>query len=235
MKIRFFLLICFPAICIIGRAQGTKFMEPDYEAIKAAVSTSSASSYYPKLMQRYLNRDVPLTDDEFRLLYYGFIYQKNYAPYNSSMENNALSLYLEKGTLTEEDCDVIINYTKISFVDYPFNFHHLRMTVYALHLKGQHDEADKLLKMLNGIIDAILSTGDGKTMRTAFHVIYTQHEYEIVNFLGYNAEHHTLNNRWDIIHLSKNSEKIPVFYFNVGEMLDAHKRITEKINSEREL
>ena len=233
MKVRFFLLICFLTVCITGRAQGHKFMEPDYESIQTAVSNPSSSSYYPKLMKRYLNRDATLTADEFRLLYYGFIYQKQYDPYSPSMEHNALSLYLDKETLTENDCDVIINYTNISLVDYPFNFHHLRMTIYALHLKGQHDEADKLLKMLNGIIDAILSTGDGKTMRTAFHVIYTQHEYEIVNFLGYNAEHHTLNNRWDIIHLSKNNDKIPVFYFNVGEMLDIHKKRTEKINSER--
>jgi len=233
MKVRFFLLICFLTVCITGRAQGHKFMEPDYESIQTAVSNPSSSSYYPKLMKRYLNRDATLTADEFRLLYYGFIYQKQYDPYSPSMEHNALSLYLDKETLTENDCDVIINYTNISLVDYPFNFHHLRMTIYALHLKGQHDEADKLLKMLNGIIDAILSTGDGKTMRTAFHVIYTQHEYEIVNFLGYNAEHHTLNNRWDIIHLSKNSDRIPVFYFNVGEMLDIYKKRTEKINSER--
>jgi len=233
MKTRFFFFICFLSVCATGWSQGAKFMEPDYESIKTVISDPSSSSYYPKLMKRYLNYDATLTIDEFRLLYYGFIYQNNYDPYNSSMERNALSSYLEKEELNTKDCEAIINYTNISMVDYPFNFHHLRMAIYALHLNGKHDEGDKLLNMLNGIIDAILSTGDGKTMRTAFHVIYTQHEYEIVNILGYNAEYQTLNNNWDIIHISKNSEKIPVLYFNVGEMLDIYKKRTEKINSER--
>jgi hypothetical protein len=214
-------------------SQGKGIIEPDYEVIKASVSDPSASSYYPKLMKRYLNYDETLTEDEFRLLYYGFIYQNNYDPYSPSMEHNALALYLEKETLDTKDCDAIINYVNISMIDYPFNFHLLRMSAYALHLKGTHVEADKRIKMLDGVIQAILSSGDGKSMRTAFHVIYTQHEYEIVNYLGYNAEYQTLNNIWDIISISKNDDKIPALYFNVGEMLDAYKRKTEKINSGR--
>lgn len=186
-------------------------------------------------MKRYLAHDVTLNADEFRLLYYGHIYQDNYDPYSSTMEHNALSLYLDKENLDTSDCDIIINYTNISMIDYPFNFHNLRMAIYALHIKGEHVEADKRSKMLNGIIDAILSSGDGKSMRTAFHVIYTPHEYEIVNILGYNAEYQTLNNIWDVISISKNPEKILALYFNVGEMLNVYKQKAEKINSGRNI
>ena len=226
MKIRFFLHVCFLSICLTGWSQG-KFTEPDYESVKEAVSDLSSSSYYPKLMKRYLNHDVTLTADEFRLLYYGFVYQDNYEPYSLEMERNELSPYLEKDVLDAKECDDIINDANRSMINYPFNFHLLRMAVYALHMKGEHAEADKRLRMLNGVIDAILSSGDGKTMRTAFHVIYTQHEYEIVNILGYNAEYQTLNNNWDIINISKNSDKIPVLYFNIGEMLDVYRKRDE--------
>lgn len=235
MRNLFAVLVSFLLISGGAYSQGPKFTEPDYESIKAAVSDESASTYYPKLMKRYLAGDVSLNADEFRLLYYGHIYQDNYDPYSPAMEHNALNVYLQKETLDEKDCDIIINYTNISMIDYPFNLHHLRMAIYALHLKGDHTEADKRIKMLNGVIDAILSSGDGKSMRTAFHVIYTPHEYEIVNILGYNAEYQTLNNIWDVISISKNNDKVPALYFNVGEMLDMYKKKAEKISSGRNI
>lgn len=215
-------------------SQNQTFTDLDYENIRKAVSDPDASTYYPKLMQRFLDSDVTLTDDEFRLLYYGHLYQNNYDPYSPAMEHNALALYLKKETLTPADCDAIINYTNISMNDFPFNFHHLRMAVYAYHVKGDLKEADNRMKMLNGIINAILSSGDGKSLRTAFHVVYPPHEYEIVNFLGFNAEYQKLNNVWDIISLSKNSKNIPALYFNVEEMLNIYRERIEKINAARQ-
>ncbi|MCD7971571.1 MAG: DUF4919 domain-containing protein [Candidatus Azobacteroides sp.] len=225
--------LLFAASIFSGFAQRSSFAELDYDAIKEAVEDSGSSSYYPKLMERYLANDVTLTLDDFRLLYYGHIYQNNYDPYSLAMEHNALSVYLQKEELTPADCDVIINYVNIAMIDYPFNFHHMRMAIYAYHVKGDYKEADKRRTMLNGIIDAILSSGDGKSLRTAYHVIYTPHEYEIVNILGYNAEYQKLNNIWDIISLSQNKDKIPALYFNVEVMLEAHRKKTERINSGR--
>ncbi|MDR2474731.1 MAG: DUF4919 domain-containing protein [Bacteroidales bacterium] len=216
-----------------GFAQKQPFIEPDYDAIKTAVSDSATSTFYPVLMKRFLANDVTLTNDEFRLLYYGHLYQDNYAPYSPSMERNALAIYLEKKEISPADCDMILNYTNVSRIDFPFNFHHLRMAIYALHVKGKHQEADSLMTMLNGIIDAILSSGDGKSLKTAYHVIYTPHEYEIMNKLGYVAESQTLNNVWDVISIAKNRDKISALYFNVEEMLDIYREKAEKINSAR--
>ena len=233
MKQIFVLFFTAFLLSLNSHAQLSTFTVVDYDVIKEAVSDPKSPTHYPKLMKRYLNSDVSLTADEFRLLYYGHIYQDNYEPYSAAMEHNALSVYLQKEEITPVDCDMIINYVNISLIDFPFNFHNLRMAIYAHHVKGNKEEANKRMTMLNGIVDAILSSGDGKSLRTAFHVIYTPHEYEIVNILGYNAEYQTLNNVWDIISLSRNNDKIPALYFNVEEMLNIYREKSEKINSGR--
>lgn len=226
-------LFCFSSLLNLS-AQRSSFVELDYGAIKKAISDPNSSTYYPKLMKRYLDFDTTLTLDEFRLLYYGYIYQPDYDPYNKHMENNALSVYLEKDKITLADCEKIISFVNISMSEKPFHFHNLRMAIYAYHVKGEKKEAEKRIAMLNGIINAILSSGDGKSLRSAYHVIFTIHEYEIVNYLGYNADYQELKSVWDVIYLSKNKDKIPALYFNVEEMLAAYYERTKQISSGRQ-
>jgi len=228
------IVLCFYFSLLSLSAQRSSFVELDYGAIKKAISDSNSSSYYPKLMKRYLDFDTTLTLDEFRLLYYGYIYQNDYDPYNKQMENNALSVYLEKDKLTLADCEKIIAFANISMTEKPFHFHNLRMAIYAYHMKGEKKEAENRIAMLKGIMNAILSSGDGKSLRTAFHVIFTIHEYEIVNYLGYNAENQELKSVWDVIYLSKNKDKLPALYFNVEEMQGAYYERNKQINSGRQ-
>ena len=231
---KFIVILCCYFSLLSLSAQRVSFVELDYGAIKKAISDPNSSAYYPKLMNRYLDFDTTLTLDEFRLLYYGYIYQKDYDPYNKHMENSALSLYMEKDKLAPADCENIIAFVNISMTEKPFHFHNLRMAIYAYHMKGEKKEAEKRMTMLNGIINAILSSGDGKSLRTAYHVIFTVHEYEIVNYLGYSANHQELKSVWDVIYLSKNKNKIPALYFNVEEMLAAYYERNKQISSGRQ-
>ena len=159
MRKSILILCCYFSLLNLS-AQRTLVVELDYGAVKKAISDPNSSTYYSKLMKRYLDFDMTLTLDEFRLLYYGYIYQEDYDPYSKQMENNPLAAYLEKDKITLADCEKIISFVNISMTEKPFHFHNLRMAIYAYHMKGEKKEAEKRIAMLNGIINAILSSGE---------------------------------------------------------------------------
>ena len=78
---------------------------------------------------------------------------------------------------------------------------------------------------LKGIIQAILSTGDGKAPETAWFVIYPADEYNIVNRQGFTATEFTfVEPYFDYISIEKNPLKIEGFYFNVKKLLKEYNR-----------
>ena len=49
---------------------------PNYKAIKADIEDPSSVFYYAKLLPRLMGNDTTLNNQDYRHLYYGYIYQK---------------------------------------------------------------------------------------------------------------------------------------------------------------
>ncbi|HEY2720215.1 MAG TPA: DUF4919 domain-containing protein, partial [Chitinophagaceae bacterium] len=60
------------------------FSPVDRQKTRDQVMNSNADTYYPKLLRRYEQFDTSLTPDQYRLLYYGFVFQKEYSGYNDN-------------------------------------------------------------------------------------------------------------------------------------------------------
>jgi hypothetical protein len=76
------LFIIFLLITIgIANSQELTFQKPDYDLIKKDIQDSSSAFYYPKIMSRLLVYDTTLTIEDYRHLYYGYIFQNDYKPY----------------------------------------------------------------------------------------------------------------------------------------------------------
>ena len=197
-------------------AQGaTNSKAPDMEKIKEIAHTKS----YHKLLSRYEDNDPTLTLEDYRQIYYGYIYQSNYQPFNKEDYGKDISELYYKENPTRHECDKIIDCAEKSLKDDPFNLEQMNYLIYAYKLKKKHFLANYWQTRLINVLKAILSTGSGTSKEDAWHVIDIGHEYALINFIGNNFiidkpifyEPH-----FDYITLKQTTRNTPKgFYFNI--------------------
>lgn len=166
-------------------AQAQEIAPPDYGEIKLAIFESKSENHYPKLLQRYCDNDSTLTLQQMRYLYYGYTLQEDFIPYQQT-DNE---LYETRQKLTRKNidtqtCHVAIQQAQKVLDNNPFDIPAISTITIGYLQLGDSINYTLWNNRLQGIFDAILSTGDGETPETAFHVINIEHEYEIINRLG---------------------------------------------------
>ena len=176
-------ILCL-SLCLL--AAGAVFAqghgEPiDREVVRKLVADSSAGTYYPRLLARYATFDTTLTIGEYRLLYYGFVFQKAYNPYGDDHKRVILGAMQEKRyAVAIASCDTVLASVPVSLVA---NYYR----GLAMYLLGKDNPAamdsgfvgyrNRFVKLQT----AILSTGDGLSCKTAFKTIFVADEYEIIS------------------------------------------------------
>lgn len=215
----FFLLVVFVFIAQITIAQKL-FKAPEYDLIQKEIQDSTSLFYYPKLMARLKASDTTLSPIEYRFLYYGYIYQPNYQPYWNSPEEEELIKYYRSPKIKAKDYAEIIRLISKSIDAFPFDLRQMNFLTYVLHLKGDSVESVKISKKFSGIVDAILSTGDGLTCETSFHVINVSHEYVLLNLFQFRVENQALTGDCDYMKLVKDDRNVEGMYFNVRKLFD---------------
>ena len=207
-----------------GYAQDDEFFEaPDYRQIERNVKEHSSSYYYPKLLEKYLNSEAAMTPEEGRHLYFGYVYQPNYLPADTSRYNRLLADVLSSQSISANDYTQILQYSDALLEEDPFNLRALnaRMLVYA----QQNDaEAYKAIARKRRIVqDAIVGTGDGMSEKTAFYVIKVSHEYDILPFMGFTfgGEDKILKgHKVNYLSLGKNRFGVERVYFNIKPVFE---------------
>lgn len=223
---------CAILICLLGlsvlplsAAETHPYEIPDMEKIEEAVRDSRSPYYYPDLLKKYFGNDTTMTLQEFRHLYLGYASQEDYDPYHTiEVPKHIEQMYLQT-VHTESECDSLIKYARKILADVPFDLRQINFLVYGLRQNGKNREADLWEYRLKGIINAILSTGDGKAPETAWFVISPTDEYNIVNRQGFTAtEFIFVEPYFDYISIESNPLKIEGFYFNVKKLLKEYNR-----------
>lgn len=209
----------------LSAAETHPYEIPDMEKIEEAVRDSRSPYYYPDLLKKYFSNDTAMTLQEFRHLYLGYASQEDYNPYHTiEVPNHIEQMYLQT-VHTESECDSLIKYARKILADVPFDLRQINFLVYGLRQNGKNREADLWEYRLKGIINAILSTGDGKAPETAWFVISPTDEYNIVNRQGFTAtEFIFVEPYFDYISIESNPLKIEGFYFNVKKLLKEYNR-----------
>lgn len=208
-----------------GYSQEISFTKPDYDIIKANILDSSSIFYYPRLIQRLNEYDTTLTEDEYRFLYYGYTYQSTYKSYWQSPFEQELSKYYRKEQLEDSDYNEIIRLTSLCVAEFPFDLRQLNFMSYVYHLKGDDSTARKISYRFHGTVEAILSSGDGKTCETGFHVIAISHEYVILNLFRFQFTGQSLIGDCDYMEVNKNDRDISGVYFNVKRLWDKNREM----------
>ena len=201
--------------------------KPDYKKIEISISDPESERYYTKLLNRFKEADIELTLEDFRHLYYGFLFHKDYSAYGFSTHSDSLNTLLRQEELSEEDFAEVVRLEKLILEKAPFNPRDLNILAYANLQTGDTLAAMKAEYQLEMVMEAILSTGDGLKEKSAWHVISVSHEYDLINFLGFQFEgSQSLTKKGcDYLKVAENEANIEGFYFDVNMLLEKQRQL----------
>lgn len=190
-KLPVIIFLLFSSICFAQLPQDISAENntaPNQDSIKLAVLSDTSPYFYPNLVVRYLDGDTTLNKEEYKHLYYGYIYEDTYRPleivnYKDSI-NNALSLNKSDSTISPEIFDMLERYTaKVLSVE-PFNLAYLNFMTFIEQSRGNIEEAERYAYKLKMIKETIFSSGTGLSKESPWHVLYRSDEQDILSSLG---------------------------------------------------
>ncbi len=227
MKIRIiFLFLLLPAFVYAE----TKFNKPDRAAIEKAISDSTADTYYPKLLKRFNDFDSTLTVAEYRLLYYGFVFQPGYSGYDNHRKKEIQDeLRANANSAASRLCDSVMMKIPISLQG---NYY---KSVALTRLGKSGESVRKYVRRYRGLLDAILQTGNGKAKETAIHVVFVTDEYHIMyfHFDLDQIKSQSLVYPCDMFQVKKNKNfRGTKIWFDISEAFDAMSKQLKKESGE---
>jgi len=201
-------------------AQELDFKAPDYKQIEKEIQDKKSVFYYPKLMDRLAKNDTLMTQDDFRYLYFGYVFQPKYNAFWRSPDEIKLREYYNKEKLETADYNEIIKLANHTLTDFPFDLKQLNYLAYIYHLKGDDESAKITSYKFHNIMNAILSSGDGKKCETGFHVLLVEHEYVMLNLFELESKGQSLVGNCDYLSFEKGKYNVDGVYFNIEKMLE---------------
>lgn len=214
MKKLFLLIFCLATLNIVAQQTSEK---PDYAKIEKAIADSGSDYHYPKLLHYFQKGDTTMTLGQKRHLYYGFRYQKNYNPYGIPKQMAELRPILQKTPLSDADALKVVSLGKAILADNPFDLRMMNVMLYASEQIKDTQLFNATLGQMKITVDALMSSGDGKSTATAFHVISVADEYQLLHVLGYKpaGKQQLVDGHYDFLELADNPDKIKGLYFDV--------------------
>jgi len=202
---------------------------PDLEQIRREVNDPTSPFYYPKLMGRYQQNETVMNLNDYRHLYYGYLFQEDFNPYRHNEASSKNESLYYKNTHTRAELDSIISYAETALDDNPFDLSQMNFMIYALRARGKVNRANIWQYRLNHLIQAIISSGTGVDADHAWYVINPRHEYDIVNFQNAVVKsQHYQEPYFDLIEVEKKGQRGKVttetYYFNIKNLLEEYYR-----------
>ena len=222
LTVAFLTVTCVWAQKVPERPQPGKFSinKVDFDHIKKVIVDPNNAYYYPKLMKSCTSNDTTLSIEAWRNYYYGYTFQEDYNPFRESIYSNKVEELYYKQPHSRAECDTIEYYAEKSLNDNMFDLNQMNFYIFILQEKKKHARAAIWQYRLDRLIAAIMSSGRG-TKEEPWVVIAPEHEYNIINFLGFVAtEHETLDGGIDCIKVQPVAGKsAEAFYFDISRMM----------------
>lgn len=187
-KLLLLLLLAFPMAVPAQEADTPSLRIPDEEDIAMRTMDASSPYYYTNLMLKYRHGTAPLSSEEYYYIYYGYAYQHDYRPF---VDNAALDRMLAVMAGINPDqpqvgqLESLIECGTESMEIDPFSPKVLNMMAYAYGALGDKEREQLYYNHLNGILQAIESTGTGLKEDSPWHVLLFSHAYDLLASKGY--------------------------------------------------
>lgn len=213
--ITFLLLFTGLTLC---KAQ--KISNIDFDEIQKLITDSSSTYYYPKLLARLQDGDSTLTLKEYQCLYYGYSFSDSYSPYGESDDENSFMKHYQK-----ENYGKALPYGLKVLKENPINPKITFKVAVCYNQAGDKNMARFYANRYYSFLDAIYSSGDGKSIETAYVVLSVGDEYEILAEKELQVTQQSLVGHTDVMTLDtksqKGPDKIKTMYFDVTKPFES--------------
>lgn len=213
------------ACSTVAFAQKSKKEPPNYKAIKRLTEERGSAQSYDSLFTRFLASDTLLTTAEYRLLYYGYFFRPEFNEGDGGTAMDSVRSLYRRDTLMPQDWKTLASYAALAIDSAPYDLGAHKAIVTAYRMLGDSQRYQVYKTRRNGILDAIFSTGDGRSDTTAFHVASVGHEYDILRLLGLSSKGQSLTaNLCDYLELRENEYDLDGLYFDVSQLFEVRQR-----------
>lgn len=223
-----YLLLLVSAVPALAQTNFDKIKreKPDFEEIRRTINDRTSDYYYPRLMAEFERNDTAMKLDKYRYLYLGYSLQEDYNPYRSSNVDMASTARVAREKLTREECNEVISSANLALQDNPFDLQQMAMLIEALKQSRQDGLAKIWQYKFNYILMAIVSTGTGIDEDNAWFVIEPQHEYMLLNAMGYTVTNHLFDEPYfEFLTVADNNGlEAGGYYFNIHHLLEEYYR-----------
>ena len=223
-KIALVLLAAVAAVMpsgVVAQSSKNPVQKVDFAHVKEVIENPNSIYFYPKLLSSFMSNDTTMTLEAYRNFYYGQTFQEDYNPFRESVYSNVVEKLYYKEPHTRAECDSIEKYAQLSLKDNLFDLTQMQFFIYALKEKKKHTRAAIRQFRLDRLIATIMSSGKG-TKEEPWVVITPEHEYNIINFLGYVAtSHEDIGDGIEYIAVQRQDGKgVEGFFFDVSRMME---------------
>lgn len=196
----------------------TPYQKVVFSEMEAEVLTPSSPYYYPQIYAKYEKGDTTLTLDDYRHLYYGYMYQKEYEPHKESPYVDSLSNLLSRdgAVFKDESAMTAVRYLEKILDDRPFSLKFLNMMVYVYNEKVRdYKQALIYSYKFNMVLSAIFSSGNGREKTSPWMVLYRSDAQSILQFLGADVSKRVyITTNVEYYHLTKRQDDVRGYYFD---------------------
>lgn len=193
---------------------------PDYEKIYDDIADEQSQFFYPNLLDRFISNKTDFNLEEARHLYFGYIYTPEYSPSSPSEESVQLTEMVDDQKITSENARLIIELAKNCIKLNPIDFYALSVLALAYKTIGAVSDYDSIHKKINIIFEAISSTGSGKSVNKAYHIIYQSHERPFMEMQKLQFQYPQRLGKCEYFQVAnKNNKFTKRVYFNIEKVL----------------
>ncbi len=228
VRFYFFVFSLSYSVVALSQTDDSVWEKIDYNEIETTIRDTGRQFYYPRLLERYKANDTTITQTEYRYLYYGYTFQEDY---NSVIEpEDSIFARIRTGEqLTKEEYRELLDAAGDFLLKSPFDLRVLFWEMIAHKELGNEPDYLSLSKKVGGLLDAILSSGDGFSVETAFYVARVSDEYFLLNILDivFDGEQ-SLVYPCDYLKVRDNEYGVEGLYFNVERHFAFLKKMFEE-------
>lgn len=224
-KIILSLLVVF--VCVSAGAQSqmakimmdsTPYQKVVFSDIELEVSSPATKYYYPVLYERYEKGDTSLNLDDYRHLYYGYMFQAEYQPHKESPYVDSLSktISMDGDIFTDKSAMKCIGYLEKILDDRPFSLKFLNMMSYLYAEKVRDEKRAQIYSYkFNMVLSTIFSSGNGRVKNSPWLVLYRSDAQSVLQFLGADVTKRVyITTNVEYYHLRERQEYVRGYYFD---------------------
>jgi hypothetical protein len=176
-------LICLILIFLKVDIYSQKLDSLDFKYfIEKITNDSSSIFFYPRLIEKVKNNPSAIDNTDCYYLYYGQIFRKNYKPFLIITSPEYKSFV--KAT-TIGNCKKVLQLGPILLEKNPVDLTTLLHVSICIKNMKNADTTYFFQQRFKYLLDAILSTGDGKSIATAIRIVDVEDDYVLKGVLGF--------------------------------------------------